>query len=464
MADQTPLRSPLSAIAEIGGTGLKRAAGYVTEEYLPELRGRCAIKTYREMSDNDPTCRAILFAIEMLIRGVKWTVEPYSDDAEDQRQAEFMESNLDDMEQPWADTIAEIMSMLIYGWSYHEVVYKYRRGDSIDPRQHSKFNDGLISWRKMPIRSQDSLLHWDFNDCGDLLGMEQIAPPHYRQVYLPMNKCLLFRTNSYKSNPEGRSILRGAYRPWYFKKHMENIEAIGAERDLAGLPVMWIPEQLLASDASAADKAVAAAYKKIISNLKRDEQEGIVMPMAYDDNGNKLYDVTLLSNGSKRNFDTGGIINRYDRQIATTVLADFILLGHEKVGSFALASSKTEMFAQAIGAWIDSIADVLNRHEVPRLLRLNGMRTDRPPKFIHADIETQDLKELGDFITALTNAGMPLFPDQELEGYLKRQAGLPVADTPDQQIAPRAKVQPRPTGAPATATVPDTQTTTAGAA
>ena len=31
-------------------------------------------------------------------------------------------------------------------------------------------------------------------------------------------QALLFRTKSRKDNPEGRSILRNAYRPWYFKE------------------------------------------------------------------------------------------------------------------------------------------------------------------------------------------------------------------------------------------------------
>ena len=62
----------------------------------------------------------------------------------------------------------------------------------------------------------------------------QLAPPSYKQVVIPMEKCLLFRTQTHKNNPEGRSILRNAYRSWYFKKRIEEIEGVGIERDLAG--------------------------------------------------------------------------------------------------------------------------------------------------------------------------------------------------------------------------------------
>lgn len=61
---------------------------------------------------------------------------------------------------------------------------------------------------------------------------------------IPMSKAMLFRTESVKDNPEGRSILRNAYRSWYFKRRIQEIEAIGIERDLAGLPVIHAPERL----------------------------------------------------------------------------------------------------------------------------------------------------------------------------------------------------------------------------
>jgi hypothetical protein len=36
-------------------------------------------------------------------------------------------------------------------------------------------------------------------------------------------------------------MLRTAYRPWFMKKRLEEFESIGIERDLAGLPIMWLP-------------------------------------------------------------------------------------------------------------------------------------------------------------------------------------------------------------------------------
>lgn len=431
MADEKQQSFP--KFDEIGSTGLVRFGGYISEEFLKELRGKKAIQVYREMSENDPTIGAMLFAIKMLIRQVEWPVEPFSKEAADVENAEFLKSCFDDMEQPWTDTISEILSMLVYGWSLHELVYKMRVGPLAEaPWMRSKYTDGKIGWRKLPIRSQDTLQHWEFSDNGDVLGMFQNAPPDYRLRYIPMGKALLFRTETTKGNPEGRSILRNSYRPWYIKKHVENIEAIGVERDLAGLPIAWVPPAILEPDAPADAKSILATVKEIVTTIKRDQQEGIVFPMMYDENGNKQYDLTLLSTGSRRQFDTTGIINRYDQRILMTTLADFILLGHTKVGTFALSSSKTELFATAIGAWMESVTEVMNRHAIPELFKLNGLPIDRLPKLTHGDIESADLEELGNFITALAQAGAPLFPNPDLEKHLLEQAGLPVV----QQHAP----------------------------
>jgi hypothetical protein len=138
-----------------------------------------------------------------------------------------------------------------------------------------------------------------------------------------------------------------------------------------------------------------------------------------------LYDLKLLTTAGARQFDTNAIITRYNQQIAMTVLADFILLGHENVGSFSLSSDKTDLFTIAMGTYLDSIAGVKNKFAVPRLFLLNGMDAANPPKIVHGDIDDPDLQEMAQYILALVQAGMPLFPDTQLENHLRQIAHLP---------------------------------------
>jgi hypothetical protein len=240
-----------------------------------------------------------------------------------------------------------------------------------------------------------------------------------------------------KNNPEGRSLLRGAYRAWYMKKNIENLEAIGIERDLAGLPVMEVPPSLLATNAALPQKQLAAALQNILTNVRRNSQEGVMLPMEYTPEGKPMYSFKLLSSGGSRQFDTNSVITRWDMRIAMSLLADFMLMGQDKVGSFALASSKVNLFTVAIGGLLDIIADVMNRFAIPRLFALNDFQVSDYPKIKHGDLGAKDLNELGQYLVRLSQAGMPLFTSPELTKYVLEVAGLPsegVAPAPPPQI------------------------------
>lgn len=411
---------------EAGSTGLRRTGGIVYEEFLPQLQGYRATQVFREMSDNDPVVGAILFAIDKLVRQVKWRVQPASSSLEDRRNAKFVESCLGDMSISWENTISEILSMLVYGWSLHEIVYKRRNGGSGSPSESSsRYDDGLIGWRKLPIRAQDTRQEWIFDNNGGIAGMIQSAPPDYTLRTIPIEKSLLFRTTSAKNNPEGRSVLRNAYRPWYFKRRIEEIEAIGIERDLAGFPVMYVDPEIMRTDASDVAKSIYGDYKDAVINIRRDQQEGMILPAIYDDKNNLMYRLELISAGGNRQFDTDRIITRYDQRIATSVLADFILLGQSATGSYALSSDKTNLFAVSLRCWMEIVASVFNEFAIPRLFGVNGFDTKKLPTLVYGDIEAPPLGELGNYIQVLAGAGVPLFPDDDLENYLRGLASLP---------------------------------------
>ena len=438
---------------EIGRIGQLRYGknGYgsiLYEEFLPELRGIKGVQAYTEMADNDATVGAILFAIEMLMRNCEFHVEPAGDSSKDKECAEFVESCMNDMERTWTDTLSEILSFLTYGWSYHEIVYKRRVGRTSSPITNSKHADGLIGWRKLPIRAQDTLEGWEYKDDTDeLVGMTQAPPPQYGHITIPLEKALHFRTRSRKDSPEGRSILRTAYRAYYFKKRIEEIEGYGIERDLAGFPVLYSPANLDIWDTEDPETAATLARaEQIVSSIRRDQREGLVLPGGYEEGtGWKL---ELLTSGSRRQFDTNAIIDRYDKRIATSVLADFVMLGQDQVGSFALADSKTKIFALAIGTYLDIICEVFNNQAIPRLIDINGEHfkgiTDYP-KMKHGDIEEVDLEKLANFIVQLCGAGI-IAPDDELEDHVRRVANLPEKTT--LREVPAQNAPQKPTGGP----------------
>jgi hypothetical protein len=435
----------------VGYSGLVRYNGMILDEWLPDLRGSRGLRVIREMTDNDPTIGAILFAIEMRIRQVEWQIAAHPDAPANDPRTQFLTEALEDMEVTWPDRLSEILSMLSYGWAYHELLYKRRDG------KESKYSDGLIGWRDWSLRGQETLQRWEFDSEGRILGMWQQGAPTYEEVFVPYEKALLFRTSVRRGSPEGKSILRSAYRAWFFKKQVEVFEGIGLERDLAGIPLLTVPAEILEQD-----NEVLRSYKDTVTSVKVNENQGMILPSdLWDGTSTPMYSFELVRASGQKQFDTGAIIGRYDLRIAQTVLADFIHLGHEATGSRALSQDKTDMFAAAIGAWLHTIAAVVNDTAIPRLLRLNGLSTDNAPTLEHGDIEATDLAELGQYILNLDQAHMPLdrTPGGPLAQTLMQRGRMP--DQPEDATAsapaapiPAAPSVPVPTPVPQQATEP----------
>ncbi len=420
-------------LTEIGTSGLRHVNGFIIDDFAVELRGIRGAKVYREMSDNDAVIGAMMFAIERLIMQIDWRVTVFKDENEestkkDEEAAQFVEECMYDMNESWESTLSNILTFLIYGYSYNEIVYKKRDGrNQKDPSRRSNFNDGKIGWRKIALRAQETTWAWILDEKGGVLGLQQSDPSSVPMASIPIEKALLFRASSARNNPEGKSMLRNAYRSWRFKKSIEEIEAIGMERDLAGMPVALVPPSLLSSNATAAEVVARNAIENLVRGIKRNENEGILFPLAYDSEGRETYKLQLLNAGGNRQFDTDKIISRYDQRIALTVLADFILLGHENVGSFALGASKIDLFTTAIGQIANNIAETFNQHALPRLLKLNGMDVERMPEISYGEITHVDTAALADFIQKASASGA-LVIDGGLDEYLRLVSGLPERD------------------------------------
>lgn len=424
---------------ELGVEGAKISSGFVHDEFLLKLIGERGRKVFREMRDNDSTVSTILFAIEMLLRAVTWTVSTDAEGAEAEEAVEFLEGALfDDMSHTWDDFVGNVLTMLTFGWQYTEVVYKRRIGpDEVDPSRRSNFTDGRIGIRKLADRSQETLDKWEIAEDGSILGMFQMPPNGGIVRFIPINRALLFRPHQHKGSPEGRSVLRSAYRSWFLLKNIQEIEAIAIERELNGLPVVKIPTELL-SATDDLSKAVVEKYKKLVRDIKFNEQGGVVLPSNpyYDKEGTptsvKQVELELLNAKGSRAIDTDKIIRRYQGDIARTVLADFVVLGQGDRGSFALSRSKVDLFARALEGWLESIAAIINRHLIPRLWQLNSFNREVMPYLVPGRVAPEDLAELGDFVAKLAQAGFTLAPDDDLENRLRDAAGLPEKPVEDQ--------------------------------
>jgi hypothetical protein len=405
------------------------------DEFLPELRGKKAIRTYQQMRDNDATIGAVLYAVEQILRDVDLKVIPVDETEAAKAEAAFVESIFEDMEHTLDDHISEALSFLSFGFAWFEVVYKRRVSSAtINPKKRTKFPDGRIGVRKLASRAPWTVSRFDVDQkTGDILGLYQDTGQAYSdgKHYIPTKKSLYYRTTVINGDPSGRSILRNAYTSYTYLNNMQSIEAIAVERELAGIPIARIPAEYLAADATADQKSFLASVQQILRDVKLNEQGYIILPSDMypgkegEPSSHRLVDIELMSSSGTRNIAIDPVIRRYQHDIARSVLSEFLMLGGGSTGSYALSKSKTDLFLRALEAYIQTIVDVLNKQLVEQLWQLNGLDPKLMPKIVAGDVAPHDLRELGSYLRNLNGADINLASQPDIVDALLDNAELP---------------------------------------
>jgi hypothetical protein len=405
------------------------------DEFLRELKGREAVKKFREMRDNDSTIGAVMYAVEQMLRDVEINVVSVDASEAAQKEKEFVESVLEDMEHTLDDHIAEALSFLSYGFSWFEVVYKRREGLGQNLKKKSKHSDGRMGVRKLACRSPWTIDRFDVeHKTGDILGIYQSTGYGQGKKYIPSRKSVYYRTTTINGDPSGRSILRNAYTSYQYLNNMQSIEAVGVERELAGIPVARVPAEYLSPDANEGQIAFLNELQSILRDVKFNDQGYIILPSdTYPDKdgaptGERLVDVELMSSSGTRNIDIDPIIRRYQHDIARSVLSEFLMLGGGSNGSYALSKSKTDLFLRALESYITQVVDTLNKQLIEPLWELNNLNPDLMPKLVAGDVAPHDLKELGSYLRNLNGADINLADQPEIVDALLHNAELPELD------------------------------------
>lgn len=402
-------------LGELGYTGLKITSGVAQEELKRELNFPNSVITYKQMSYH-AVIAAVLALYEIMCSKVEWKVIPPENATEEElRQTRIINECMHDMEHSWLEFMQEVVSTKTYGFAVHEKVYRRRL-----KANGSKYDDGVIGWKKLAPRSQDTIDKFIFDESGrDLIGVKQnlnlVADDYARfssmvkgkEITIPRTKFLLFRTGKHRGNPFGRSALRDCYFSWKFLTQLEEIEATGVARDLQGMPILHIPATYMTEDASPAQKQVFEYFKNAMRNIQNNQQANVILPSETDpDTKQPLFKLELLGTEGKKNFNTESIITYHKNNILTALFCDVLILGQGATGSYALGSLKTNLMGLAVESFLREVQEVINSDLIRQTYELNGWDSSRTCRISYDDFQEENLEEFSKLIQRVASVGL----------------------------------------------------------
>jgi len=400
-------------MGEIGYSGLNIFNGVSKDELKKELTWPHSVKTFKNMTYHSAVSAPLSLYDNIIGKASFKFIPPHNPTEEELDQTRIMNEMLHDMDQPFEDLIKDAMSSLVYGFSVHEKVFRKRLKSN-----GSDYDDGVIAWKKIAIRNQESIEKFIFSDDGnEILGVKQnlnmindtynrFSKRTEKEVIIPRSKFILFRHGKHRGDPFGKSMLRDCYLSWRYLTALEEIEASGVVKDLNGLPVLSIPAQYMAPDASPEQKAMYEMFKNIIRNIQNNQQSGLILPSAVDpETRQKLFNFELVSTDGRKNYNISEIKKYYQTLIFIAMSADVLLTGNTGGGSFALAESKYTITGAAAESILREIVKVINHDLVKQTYLLNGWNPARSAVLDYDNIQDDSLDELGKFIQRVGAVG-----------------------------------------------------------
>ena len=399
----------------IGTTGLRVIAGRVQEEYLVILKSwQRATKIYLEMLD-DVTIGTMLDALKLPLLKAKFEVLPANPNIPgDIAAAEWLDKTMRTMEkQTWKSHVQDALETVEWGFAIGEIILEKRE-------------DGKLWLKNIDPRGQETLERWEWEK-DKAVTFVQRDPVSQKESFVPLEKSIHFTFKGRKGNPMGTPLLRSVYRSWRFKKDLENLEGIGIERDVGGMPIAKIPKD---GNISTAD---ITKLKAALEALRMDEAMYLIGPEGVEisgyGGGSKMYDVAL-------------VIDIKKKEILGRVFSQFLMLGMSEVGTQALVKGSQDFFTLALEALQEMLLEGWNLQLVPYLFGFNSFPgMTGLPKIIWLPPGKEDVAAISGAISTLISAKV-LTPTDDLEDIMRDILNLP-------ELPPEERGEPREPEAPA---------------
>ncbi len=391
------LRSAARGVKGVIGIG-ESMKGYPDSDIEPmsELLAPTGLKIFQKMRKSDPIVGGLMLLLDTVVKRMQINLTGDN--------AEFVQEVLDNMSIAMPELLGEIASAFTYGFYLGEKVWEMA--------------DGRMWLVDIEPRHQPTIEAIN-DDKGLVIQQTSVG-----QLSCPYDKCLHIVLLAENRHPFGVSLLRHLYKPYYYKVSIEASEALSLDRDLGGLPILTAPEGFDFTAATEGapnyDANVAATLEwaiDLVSSVRRDQQQGVVKPFGWN--------FEIVRGENRASVPTTDIIARYNTEMASGILANFLALGAFATTNNSNSQMHVSNFLSACEAYAKTISDALQRQVIIPICAYNKLDS-----FPTIDLKVKNisiLKDLGNFLSSLIDKGL-VKPNNVLEKAVLDLANLPYTE------------------------------------
>ena len=399
------------------------------EERNEKLQGRKKYETYINMLSNVTVIAASVRYFLNLTARTTWTLSPSDDQSEESKQYAEKATQIlfKDPKTSWHRVVRRLALYRFYGFSIQEFTV-YRR------------EDGVISIYDIMNRPQSTIREWVFNPRTSELEMVVQEHPQTSELFrLPREQILYIVDDTISDSPSGLGLLRHIVAAADALKRYEQLEGIGFETDLRGIPVGRAPMSALAQMVKGGQitreqmNTLLKPIKDFLKNHIKSPKLSMLLdshPYHAQDEAQrpspqKQWDLELLKSSSTSLEPVARAIQRLNREIARVLGTEQLMLGEDIAGSFALSKDKTQSFIMLVEGALKEMKEVIKRDLLTPIWLLNGWPLDMMPEPTTESVNYKDIEEIARALQYLTLAGTPIHPDDPAVQVIREIANLP---------------------------------------
>ena len=169
--------------------------------------------------------------------------------------------------------------------------------------------------------------------------------------------------------------MNAAYKAYREKVVIENLEIVGANKNLSGVLELKIPSMILQKaslDPSGKEAQFLNQLMQDAANSAAGEQSFFILPSDVQPGGQEQFKMSLKGvDGGSGDKNTTTLINERKKVILDLFGCGFVNLGNESVGSYALSEGKQNLHSLFVERNVNIILETFNTDIIPQLLALN---------------------------------------------------------------------------------------------